>query len=167
MSKYYNAQRKKNMYDPASKIPFKLSWSKIRLYRDCPRCFYLDRRLGVGRPPGFPFTLNMAVDALLKKEFDVYRARMWPHPLMEKFGLDYLVPAPLPELVRWRNPSRGVQFFHEATGLTITGAIDDLWKKDAGEGDMYYVVDYKATSTIKGKGRLRRATPRNSNRKYD
>ena len=66
----YNAQRTRNIFDPKSKEPFRLSRSRLELFVDCPRCFYLDRRLGTDRPPGFPFTLNSAVDTLLKKEFD-------------------------------------------------------------------------------------------------
>lgn len=59
MSEYYNSQRVKGMYDPKSEESFKLSRSKIDLFLQCPRCFYYDRKLGVGRPPGFPFaTLN-------------------------------------------------------------------------------------------------------------
>ena len=50
----------------------------------CPRCFYVDRRLGVDRPPGFPFALNSAVDTLLKKEFDILRREGKAHPLMEQ-----------------------------------------------------------------------------------
>lgn len=75
MSQYYNPQRTKNLYNPDSKEPFKLSRSKIDLFLNCPRCFYLDRRLGVGRPPGSPFALNSAVDVLFKKEFDLHRAK--------------------------------------------------------------------------------------------
>ena len=71
MSEYYNSQRTRNLYDSAKTEPFKLSRSRIDLSLNCPRCFYLDRKLGVGRPPGFPFALNSAVDALLKQEFDV------------------------------------------------------------------------------------------------
>jgi hypothetical protein len=58
------------IFNPESKEPFELSRSKIDLFLECARCFYLDRRLGIGRPDSFPFTLNNAVDALLKKEFD-------------------------------------------------------------------------------------------------
>ena len=76
MSEYYNSQRIKNLYESNGLVPFKLSRSKIDLFLDCPRCFYLDRKLGVGRPPGFPFSLNSAVDHLLKKEFDIHRARV-------------------------------------------------------------------------------------------
>src|SRR3972149_10504652 len=71
MSQYYTANRTCGLYNPKDKKPFKLSRSKLELFTECPRCFYLDRKLGVGRPPGFPFALNSAVDALLKKEFDI------------------------------------------------------------------------------------------------
>jgi len=88
MSVYYKANRTRNVYDPEKAEAFKLSRSKISLFLNCPRCFYLDRRLGIGRPPGFPFNLNSAVDALLKKEFDLHRAKEKAHPLMEKYGID-------------------------------------------------------------------------------
>lgn len=71
MSQYYNSQRTKGLYDLSSSEPFKLSRSKIDLFLSCPRCFYFNRRLGVARPPGFPFALNSAVDHLLKLEFDI------------------------------------------------------------------------------------------------
>lgn len=71
MSQYYNPIRTRNLYDKNSKTLFRLSRSKIDLFLECPRCFYLDRKLGVARPPGFPFSLNSAVDKLLKKEFDI------------------------------------------------------------------------------------------------
>jgi len=142
MSKYYTPKRTRNLYDPQSSGPFKLSRSKIDLYVECPRCFYLDRRLGVGRPPGFPFALNSAVDTLLKKEFDLLRKNGKKHPLMEKYGVD-AIPVPHEKLDQWRQNFKGVQFLHEPTNLIITGAIDDLWQNPAGE---YIVVDYKSTS---------------------
>lgn len=65
MSKYYNPQRSdKCLYNKGSAEPFKLSRSKIDLFIECPRCFYIDRVLGTGRPPGYPFALNSAVDHL-------------------------------------------------------------------------------------------------------
>jgi len=76
MSEFYNPQRTRNIYNPQDSNSFKISRSKIDLFIECPRCFYLDRRLGVGRPPGFPFSINSAVDALLKQEFDVYRSNV-------------------------------------------------------------------------------------------
>lgn len=142
MSDYYNSKRTKNLYSPESAEPFKLSRSKLELFTECPRCFYLDRRLGVGRPPGFPFALNSAVDKLLKKEFDIFRAEGKPHPLITKNGVDAR-PVSHEELNKWRENFVGVQYLHEPTNLLITGAIDDLWINEKGE---YIVVDYKSTS---------------------
>lgn len=142
MSDYYKGKRTRNIYDSASKEVFKLSRSKIDLFIECPRCFYVDRKLGVGRPPGYPFAINSAVDTLLKKEFDIHRANGSVHPLIEKYGVD-AVPVEHKLLNKWRENFKGVEYLHEPTGLLVTGAIDDLWQNSKGE---YIVVDYKATS---------------------
>ena len=88
MSKYYKAKRIRNLYVPGSEKPFRLSRSKLEMFINCPHCFYMDRRLGVGQPPGYPFNLNSAVEHLLKKEFDEYREKQEPHPLMVESGID-------------------------------------------------------------------------------
>jgi CRISPR/Cas system-associated exonuclease Cas4 (RecB family) len=140
MSEYY--KKSNNIFDPKSSNPFKVSRSKIDLFMECPQCFYLDRRLGVGRPPGFPFTLNSAVDALLKKEFDLHRAEATPHPLIEEFGID-AIPYQHEKMDIWRNTFKGIEHLHEPTNLLITGAIDDVWVNPQGQ---MIIVDYKATS---------------------
>src|SRR5438105_389146 len=78
--------RKRNLYDPASVEPYRLSRSKVELFLQCPRCFYLDRRLGVSRPEGPAFSLNNTVDLLLKREFDAYRLRREAHNAMVEHG---------------------------------------------------------------------------------
>jgi len=142
MSQYYNSQRTRGLYNPKSQATFKLSRSKIDLFMECPRCFYYDCRLGVKRPPGYPFSLNRAVDTLLKQEFDVHRAKGTKHPLIEKYGID-AHPVSHKELDQWRHNFTGVRYVHKPTNLLIFGAIDDLWENSKGE---YVVVDYKATS---------------------
>jgi len=142
MSEYYKPKRTRNLYNPESNESFKISRSKIDLFIECPRCFYIDRRLGTGRPPGFPFAINTAVDTLLKKEFDIHRAANTQHPLIEKYGVDAR-PVAHEELDIWRENFKGVQYLHKPTNLIITGAIDDLWINSKGE---YIVVDYKSTS---------------------
>lgn len=142
MSQFYNSARKRNIYNPKSKTAFKLSRSKIESFMSCPRCFYLDRRLGIGQPPGFPFNLNSAVDKLLKKEFDIHRAKKSAHPLMKAYGLE-AVPFQHKMMDEWRENFKGVQYHHKPTNLIITGAVDDLWQDKNGE---IIVVDYKATS---------------------
>ncbi len=123
-------------------VKWRLSRSKIELFNECPRCFYLDNKLGTARPRGPAFTLNIAVDALLKKEFDVHRAAGTAHPLMEKYGID-AVPYAHASMNTWRENFEGVEYFHEPTGFTISGAVDDIWVNKEGE---LIVVDYKATS---------------------
>ncbi len=142
MPNFRSGTRTRKLYIPNSEAPFEISRSKIDLFLNCARCFYLDRRLGIGRPSGPPFTLNSAVDTLLKKEFDVYRAAGTPHPLMTSYGIS-AIPIPHPELDSWRHNFTGIRFLYEPTNLIIYGAIDDLWKNKSGE---YIVVDYKATS---------------------
>ena len=143
MSDYYNPRRTQRLFDPKSKEPFRLSRSKIDLFMNCQLCFYLDCRLGVGRPPGFPFALNSAVDLLLKKEFDVHRLKHRPHPLMSAYGLKNVIPYAHEDLDIWRSNFKGITFAHKLTNFFVTGAIDDIWINDAGE---VIVVDYKSTS---------------------
>ncbi|MFZ2970963.1 MAG: PD-(D/E)XK nuclease family protein [Minisyncoccia bacterium] len=143
MSQYYNPRKTKNIFDPNSKKPFKLSRSKIDLFLNCPRCFYLDRRLGIAQPPGYPFSLNSAVDALLKKEFNIHRVKNTAHPLMKKYGID-AVPFAHEKMDEWRDSLRsGIQYLHEPTNMIITGGVDDVWIDRDGE---LIIVDYKATS---------------------
>ena len=142
MQQFYKAKRIKNIFDPKSKAPFKISRSKLDLFLNCARCFYLDRRLGVSQPPSFPFNLNSAVDTLLKKEFDIHRAENTAHPLMKAYKLD-LVPFQHEKIDEWRENFKGVQYLHVPTNLIITGAVDDLWVDKQG---LIYVVDYKSTS---------------------
>lgn len=121
---------------------FKISRTKIDLFLNCPRCFYLDVKMGVRRPDFPAFTLNSAVDHLLKKEFDIHRAKGERHPLMKTYGIDAL-PFAHKDLEKWRHNFTGIQHKHEPTGILVFGAIDDVWKDKAGK---FLIVDYKATS---------------------
>ena len=136
------AKRVKNLFDPSSTEPFKLSRSKIENFVQCPRCFYLDRRLGVGRPSMPGFTLNSAVDTLLKKEFDIHRDGKTSHPLMKAYGVD-AVPYTHKDINTWRENFKGIECKHSSTGFTVSGAVDDVWVNPGGE---LIVVDYKSTS---------------------
>lgn len=121
---------------------WKLSRSKIDLFIECPRCFYLDNKLGTKRP-GFPaFNLNLAVDELFKKEFDSYRSAGKPHPIMQQYGIE-AVPFVHPQLDEWRENFVGITYFEPTTKLTISGAVDDIWVKADGT---LIIVDYKSTS---------------------
>ncbi len=98
--------------------------------------------MGVAQPPGFPFSLNSAVDKLLKKEFDILREKGKPHPLMKKFGIN-AVPFKHEKLDEWRDPFKGITFALRPTNFVITGGVDDIWINPQKE---LIIVDYKSTS---------------------
>jgi CRISPR/Cas system-associated exonuclease Cas4 (RecB family) len=129
-------------YQPGQVEPFKLSRSKLELFSQCPRCFWLDSRLKIKRPSTPPFQINKAIDELFKNEFDYYRALKQPHPIMVENSIK-AVPYQHKDLDKWRENFVGVQYLHEPTNLLIFGAVDDIWVNDSGE---LIVVDYKATS---------------------
>lgn len=148
MGYYYQSTR--NLFNPKSKDPFTLSRSKFELFLNCPRCFYMDCRFGLGRPSIPAFTLNSAVDALLKNEFDLLRAAGESHELMRQYHIDAL-PSNHPDLAKWRGETpetryKGAMSIHKSTNFLLTGMIDDVW--ESGSGEMI-IVDYKSTSTTK------------------
>lgn len=133
-------------YQPGQTAPFKVSRSKIELYMQCPRCFWLDVRLKITRPSSPPFNINKTIDELYKKEFDVHRKAKTAHPIMTENKLTGVVPFPHADLDKWRHNFTGVSTLHEPTNLHVFGAVDDVWVNEAGE---LMVVDYKATSKAK------------------
>jgi CRISPR/Cas system-associated exonuclease Cas4 (RecB family) len=139
---YSKSTYKAKTYQPGQKAAFRVSRSKIDLFLECPRCFYLNCRLGVSRPSFPPFNLNLAVDVLFKKEFDIHRNAQSTHPLMKTYGID-AVPFQHTNLEVWRENFKGLTVEHKESGLLVAGAIDDIWVNPAGE---LIVVDYKATS---------------------
>jgi CRISPR/Cas system-associated exonuclease Cas4 (RecB family) len=138
------AYERSSPYKPGQSASFKLSRSKIELFMQCPRCFWLGERLKIKRPSSPPFQINKAIDELLKKEFDIHRAAQTKHPLSEGYGLD-LVPFQHEKMEEWRDAlRRGIQHLHSETNLLICGGIDDVWT-DPDSGELI-IVDYKATS---------------------
>lgn len=132
-----------NRYRPESTEPYRISRYKLESFVRCPRCFYLDRRHGIRQPSCPPYSLNLAVDSLLKREFDRYRVARTPHPWMQQHGIE-AVPFRHPELESWRKNHLGVQVVHPASGLRVCGALDDIWQ--AADGRLH-VVEYKSTAT--------------------
>lgn len=143
-----NYRKTRNIFDPGSPEPFKLSRSKIELFTQCPRCFYMDVRLGISRPSTPPYTLNSAVDNLLKNEFDLLRKNGEAHELMKKYKID-AVPLQHKDLPRWRGEVKafeGALALDEESNLLVNGLVDDLWINPKGE---LIIVDYKSTSSAK------------------
>src|SRR3989344_7847128 len=140
-------KRKTNLYNPDSAEPFNVSRSKIDFFLECPQCFYLDRRLGITRPDMPGWSLNSAVDHLLKNEFDLLREQRRPHALMTNNHID-AVPFSHPDLAVWRDDNHkriGATTLHKGTNLNICGIVDDIWQNT--KTQELYIVDYKSTST--------------------
>ncbi|QQR49623.1 PD-(D/E)XK nuclease family protein [bacterium] len=123
---------------------FKVSRTKLELFLDCKKCFYLECKHGVRRPNSYSLALNNAVDKLLKKEFNLYRDAQKPHPLLLKYGLGRIVPLAHPSLLKWQNRYEGIQYAVPNTNIVLFGALDDVWI-DVNSKELI-VVDYKATS---------------------
>ncbi|MFA5062830.1 MAG: PD-(D/E)XK nuclease family protein [Candidatus Omnitrophota bacterium] len=96
---------------------------------------------GVKRPPPAPYTINTAIDGLLKKEFDVCRENGVAHYIIKKYNIN-AIPYQCDQINTWRTNFTGVQFHHKSTDFLVFGAVDDVWVNPAGE---LIVVDYKAT----------------------
>ncbi len=99
--------------------------------------------MGIGRIDSLPYSLNLAVDALLKNEFDLYRAKGEPHPMMTVCGVE-AIPFRHKNFLTWRDSPEGIRAHHGPTNFQLFGIPDDIWIDEKGE---LIVVDYKATST--------------------
>jgi CRISPR/Cas system-associated exonuclease Cas4 (RecB family) len=135
-------KRYDSKYKKGQNAPFKISRSKIDLFVECPRCFWLDRVRGIKRPSTPPFQINKAIDELMKREFDELRKKQTAHKWMVEHNID-AVPYGHKDLNKWRENFVGIQYLHEPTNLLVFGAIDDVWVTPKGE---LIIVDYKATS---------------------
>ena len=137
--------RKGSIYKKATNEAFKISRSKFSSFLDCKRCFYLDRVKGL-KEPGMPgWSLNVAVDELLKKEFDLLRNQKKPHPIFKKHNLNF-IPYQHEKMDHWRNSlTGGISYLDKDTNIEIHGGVDDIWY-DLDKEELV-VVDYKAQSS--------------------
>lgn len=139
----YKKRDPRYCFNPESTTRFRVSRSKIDLFIECQRCFYLDVRHGLPRTSLPAFSLNNAVDLLLKKDFDKHREHGTWHPTLKQLGLK-LKPFAHKDMDAWRDALRaGVQYDLPETTLTIRGGVDDIW---VDKDDNLYVVDYKSTA---------------------
>ena len=137
--------RKKKLYTPLQNETFELSRSKIQLFMECPRCFYLDRteKYRKSRPSGPMSYIPTAIDTLLKNDFDKYRSDQKVHPYLIENNLQ-LVPYKHQDIDPWRNNRKGITYHDQNTNLLISGAIDDCWYDT--QSKKIFLADYKTTT---------------------
>lgn len=118
----------------------RISPSALNLFKDCPRCFWLDRVAKCPRPPGIKASLPNGIDAVLKAFYDSHRKAGTKPPEVED------IPGRLfqeqGKLDRWRNWMTGPVFRLGST--VVTGALDDVW--DNGDGT-FSPFDFKTKGT--------------------
>ncbi|TSC75672.1 MAG: hypothetical protein G01um101430_166 [Parcubacteria group bacterium Gr01-1014_30] len=131
-----------------SKKPIQLSPNSLNLFLECPSCFWLEKRLGIKRPPPYPYALNTAVDILLKQEFDEYRQRQEPHPLLLENDIPALLFPNQNLLNQWRSNLNGIRYYDQKAGATLFGAVDDVLQF---EGGKLAPLDYKSTGSAVAK----------------
>ena len=127
-----------------SEKAIQLSPNSLNLFLECPHCFWLDKNLGIKRPPPYPYALNSAVDGLLKEEFDTYRAKNLPHPLLTENNIKAHLFPNQKLLNQWRNNFAGIRYFDEALQATLFGAVDDVLELD---DKKIAPLDYKSTGS--------------------
>ena len=125
-----------------------LSPNSLNLFLECPHCFWLDKNAGVKRPPAYPYILNSALDALLKEEFDTYRAKNLPHPLLKENNIKAHLFPNQKLLNQWRNNLAGIRYFDQDLGATLLGAPEDVLEFD---DKKIAPLDYKSTASTPAK----------------
>lgn len=102
-----------------------LSYSALGIFKDCARCFWLDRNKKILRPRGIFSSLPTGIDGLLKEKLEKYRGALPPtlqgRPQLEGFQL-YAGP----DLAKMRNWKSNPLKMEDSKGNIIVGAFDDL-----------------------------------------
>ncbi len=129
---------------PSKLGTLKISRSGLKLFLDCPRCFWLDLHHKIKRPPGYPYTLSAAVDYLVKREFDKFRVEGKLPPVLKNAGIKDAKLYAGDNLAEWRNNFKGIAYYDESQNAILYGAVDDVLEfKDGSLG----VIDYKSSGS--------------------
>ncbi|MFH1800064.1 MAG: PD-(D/E)XK nuclease family protein [Candidatus Omnitrophota bacterium] len=116
-----------------------LSPSALNLFKDCSRCFWLEKVKNIKRPRGIFPSLPGGMDRVIKTYFDTFRAQgMLPPELrIDAFKSIHLYDDQA-QLEDWRAWRTGLQYRDE-DGSVLSGMLDDLLVKEGA----YIPFDYK------------------------
>ena len=116
-----------------------LSNSRLGLFTECPRCFWLDLNAGIKRPDTIFPSLPGGLDAQFKRYFDQFRARADLPPEV-KGKLPGQLLSDVEIINRWRDWRRGIRYTPPWAEVELMGALDECLLDEAG---FYYPLDYK------------------------
>lgn len=131
-----------------------LSNSSLSVFCDCPRCFFLDKKLGIPRPRGIFSSLPGGIDKILKEQMDANRGKL-PEMLRVPETAGYVLfddPALMKKYRHWKSSPLK---YTDAAGNVLVGALDDLlhsptaglfaahdWKTKGSEPNQAYCEQY-------------------------
>lgn len=105
----------------------KLSATSLKVFRECPRCFWMEKVKKAGRPRGIFPSITNGIDRVAKEYFDAWRGKQELPPILRQIPpdcVDGLYPDQ-PMLDKWRDWRSGAFEFQDADGSVLTGAMDD------------------------------------------
>ena len=115
-----------------------LSPNTLNLFLECPKCFWSGQVKGIHRPKTVFPSLPGGMDSVLKKYFDVFRARKSLPPEIEGKVIGRLLDDEA-LLGEWRNNRRGIRWYDKDLDAELMGALDDCLV----DGEYFIPVDYK------------------------
>lgn len=115
----------------------RLSPSTIGIFKECPRCFWLDKVKGIKQPRGIFPTLPGGMDRALKDRYDRFRhSGVLPPEIRSQ--LKGKLFTNIKKLNEWRNWRQGMSCMVE--DVQLRGAVDDAFVEADG---MISPFDYK------------------------
>lgn len=105
----------------------RLSHSSLSIFRDCPRCFWMEKVKGVKRPEGIKATLMNGIDSVLKDFAESVIQRGAQHPLFNGSLTGATLYPDRLRLKKWQHWASGPQVEINEDGITATliGAVDE------------------------------------------
>lgn len=116
-----------------------LSPSALGKFKDCPRCFYIEKNLKVKAYRGIMASIPNAIDDALKEYHDQHRHRGLLPPEVAAQVPDGVPYPDLLKLMGWRQLGKGIRAVVD--GVPLLGLLDDLMMFTDGTAASY---DYKS-----------------------
>lgn len=116
-----------------------LSPSTLSLYKDCPRCFWLQMKKGIYRPRGIFPSLPGGMDSVIKTYFDRFRGTREGLPPELCGKVEGKLVADQALLNKWRARTGGLRYADKKTRAKLIGLLDDCLV----DGSAYIPLDYK------------------------
>lgn len=126
-------------YNNGGQRLIQLSASTLSLFKECPRCFWLQLKMGIHRPQTIFPSLPGGMDSVIKIYFDQFRGTKIGLPPELRGKVDGKLLDDQALLNEWRVRTGGLRYFHKELNTKLMGLLDDCLV-DQGA---YMPLDYK------------------------